>query len=115
MILYAVVQPRAQFESWLKRESAPAASASGAQLFESVGCGNCHQIRGTPSRGQVGPDLTHVASRQILAAGATRNDRADLTEWIRDPQHVKPGNKMPQLHLSQQQLTALVGYLETLK
>jgi cytochrome c oxidase subunit II len=115
MILYAVVQSRAQFDSWLKQESRPATPTSGAQLFENVGCGNCHQIRGTAAAGQVGPDLTHVASRQILAAGAIPNDRADLTEWIRDPQHVKPGNKMPQLHLSQQQLTALVDYLETLR
>lgn len=115
MILFAVVQPRAAFDAWLRRESAPAAETSGARLFESVGCGNCHQIRGTPANGRVGPDLTHIASRRILAGGAISNDRADLTEWIRDPQHVKPGNKMPQLHLSPHELRSLVDYLEALK
>jgi ubiquinol-cytochrome c reductase cytochrome b subunit len=34
---------------------------SGAQLFESRGCINCHQIAG--AGGQRGPDLTHVGSR----------------------------------------------------
>jgi cytochrome c oxidase subunit 2 len=115
MLLFAVVQPRAQFEAWLHHESTPAASGSGAQLFDRVGCGDCHQIRGTNAKGLVGPDLTHVASRMTLAAGTIPNDRAHLRDWIDDPQHVKPGNKMPQLHLSEQELTALTSYLESLK
>jgi cytochrome c oxidase subunit 2 len=116
MLLYAIAQPRAQFEAWLRRESRPASTTgSGALLFDRVGCGNCHQIRGTDAQGQVGPDLTHVASRITLAAGTIPNDRAHLREWIDDPQHVKPGNKMPGLHLSQSELTALTTYLESLK
>jgi cytochrome c oxidase subunit II len=115
MVLYTVAQPRAQFDAWLRTESAPASSSAGAQIFGQVGCGNCHQIRGTDAIGQVGPDLTHVASRMWLAAGTIPNTRAGLMEWIRDPQHVKPGNKMPQLHLTQQQLTALTDYLRSLK
>ena len=116
MLLYAIAQPRARFESWLRHESRPAsATGAGSQLFDSAGCGNCHQIRGTNASGQVGPDLTHVASRMTLAAGTIPNDRTNLREWIADPQHVKPGNKMPELHLSQQELTALTNYLESLR
>ena len=115
MLLYAIVQPRPQFEAWLRHESQPASAGTGNQLFVSAGCGNCHQIRGTSAAGQVGPDLTHVASRTTLAAGTIPNDRTHLEQWIADPQHVKPGNKMPQLHLSQQELTALTNYLESLK
>jgi cytochrome c oxidase subunit II len=114
MLLYAIVQPRAQFRAWLRHESQPA-TARNDQLFISAGCGNCHQIRGTSATGQVGPDLTHVASRMTLAAGTIPNDRTHLEQWIADPQHVKPGNKMPELHLSQQELTALTNYLESLK
>src|SRR5919197_1142979 len=73
------------------------------------------QILGTTAVGQVGPDLTHVASRMTLAAGTITNDRAHLEQWIADPQHVKPGHKMPQLHVSQEELTALTDYLEGLK
>jgi cytochrome c oxidase subunit 2 len=50
-----------------------------------------------------------------VAAGTIPNDRTNLREWIADPQHVKPGNKMPELHLSQQELTALTNYLESLR
>src|SRR5204862_1004039 len=115
MLLYAIVQPRAQFQAWLRHESQPAAGTGNDQLFISAGCGNCHQIRGTSAVGQVGPDLTHVASRMTLAAGTIPNDRAHLEQWIADPQNAKPGNKMPELHLSQQELTALTSYLESLK
>jgi cytochrome c oxidase subunit 2 len=116
MVLYAVAQPPAEFAAWLRRESAPAAGGgAGAQLFVSTGCGNCHAIRGTAADGQVGPDLTHVGSRRFLAAGTLPNDRAHLEDWIRDPQHAKPGNKMPSLHLSSQELTQLTDYLESLK
>jgi cytochrome c oxidase subunit II len=115
MLLYAIVQPRTQFQAWLRHESQPATPGANDQLFISAGCGNCHQIRGTSAVGQVGPDLTHVASRMTLAAGTIPNDRTHLEQWIADPQHVKPGNKMPQLHLSEQKLTALTDYLESLK
>lgn len=116
MVLFAIVQPPARFRAWLRHESRPAtANGPGAQLFMTAGCGDCHQIRGTAARGQVGPDLTHVASRMTLAAGTIPNDRANLEQWIADPQHAKPGNKMPELHLGQPQLTALTDYLESLK
>jgi len=116
MLLTVIAQPRAQFDSWLRRNEAPAQSstAAGAQVFQRE-CASCHQIRGTAAQGQVGPDLTHVASRQTLASGTIPNDRAHLREWLRDPQHVKPGNKMPQLPLSRADLDSLVSYLESLR
>lgn len=116
MLLYAVAQPPAAFASWLRRQSAPTSvGVTGAQLFASKGCGNCHAIRGTSANGRVGPDLTHLASRRLLAAGALPNDRAQLEAWIRDPQHAKPGNKMPSLHLSSRELAQLTQYLERLR
>ena len=63
----------------------------------------------------VRPDLTHLASRRTLAAATIPNDRISLTEWLRDPQKVKPGNKMPQVQLSAGDIAALVAYLEELK
>jgi cytochrome c oxidase subunit 2 len=116
MRLSAIAQSRSEFEAWLRRESRPAqGSSSAAQLFEQRGCADCHQIRGTDANGLVGPDLTHVASRRTLAAGAIPNDRAHLEEWVRDPQHAKPGNRMPSLHVSQADLKTLIDYLESLK
>jgi cytochrome c oxidase subunit 2 len=81
----------------------------------SVGCSGCHTIRGTDARGDVGPDLTHLASRRTIAAGTVPNARGWLGGWILDPQHIKPGNKMPGLPLRGRQLQALLDYLEALE
>ena len=113
MQLVVVAQPRAQFRQWLHGEQQPA--AHWLPLFAKKGCANCHEIRGTPADAHVGPDLTHVASRELLASGTIPNDRVHLRAWLQDPQNVKPGTKMPNLPLSPRDLDALVSYLESLK
>ena len=113
MQLVVVAQPRAQFEQWLRGEQRPA--SRWLPLFAKKGCANCHEIRGTPAKAHVAPDLTHVASRALLAAGTIPNDRAHLRAWLQNPQQVKPGTKMPNLPLSPRDLDALVSYLESLK
>ena len=121
MELLVVAEPRPAFEQWLRGEDGPARQPTGSeaqlggQLFTTEGCADCHQIRGTAAQAQVGPDLTHVASRTTLASATIPNDRAHLTEWLRDPQRVKSGNKMPELQLSANDVAALVDYLEELK
>ncbi|HST26244.1 MAG TPA: cytochrome c oxidase subunit II [Gaiellaceae bacterium] len=118
-VVYA--DPPAAFHAWLAAQERPAATPAnalaqkGRDVFLSESCADCHQIRGTSADGQVGPDLTHLASRHSLAANTIANDPADLAEWIRDPQHVKPGNRMPDVPLSNGQVAALVAYLETLR
>jgi cytochrome c oxidase subunit 2 len=121
MAMIVVVQPRAAFRRWLAANAKPARTVStalahrGEQLFMDGACQSCHTIRGTPAAGTAGPDLTHVASRATLAAVTIRNDPHSLGEWIRDPQHVKPGNKMPDLPLTSAQVNALVAYLDALR
>jgi cytochrome c oxidase subunit 2 len=118
MEIVVVAEPRARFEQWLRTQGEPAAAAANGpalQLFEAKGCANCHAIRGTPAESHVGPDLTHVASRRTLAAGTIPNDRAHLREFVRDPQALKPGAKMPQLPQTPSQTDALARYLEGLK
>jgi cytochrome c oxidase subunit 2 len=121
MGLYVYVEPKDEFDAWLERMSEPAASPSGSEalqgrdLFTSMPCAGCHTIRGTPAAGKLGPDLTHVASRETLAALTIPNDRGYLAGWIEDPQHFKPGNRMPALHLEGPELEALVAYLEGLE
>lgn len=62
-----------------------------------------------------GPDLTHVASRRQLGSGVIANNRENLRRWLADPQKVKPGVKMPNFKLTDQQIDDLVAYFETLK
>jgi cytochrome c oxidase subunit II len=113
--------PPDAFHRWLdtmaadRRPPRTAAERQGEELFRSSACAGCHTIRGTDAAGDVGPDLTHVGSRTTLAGVAIPNEPASLAEWIRDPQHVKPGAKMPALGLTSQQVDALVAYLESLK
>jgi cytochrome c oxidase subunit 2 len=116
MAMYLYADEPGAFTAWLRAQAAPAVrNPQGERLFTDDGCASCHSIRGTQAQGDVGPDLTHVGSRATLAALTIPNDRAELADWLRDPQHVKPGNRMPDLQLSAADIRGLVAYLEALK
>lgn len=89
--------------------------AAGREIFMSSSCVYCHTIAGTEARGTLGPDLTHLASRQAIGAGVLPNDRESLARWITEPQDVKPGNAMPGTELDDDELDALITYLESLE
>jgi cytochrome c oxidase subunit 2 len=120
MALEVVADPPAVFRRWLAAQAAPAAppagdaAGQGARDFAAT-CGSCHAIRGTAASSDVGPDLTHLASRRTLAGLTLPNDPEALRAWIAAPQHAKPGNQMPDLGLSNARLDALVAYLEGLR
>jgi cytochrome c oxidase subunit 2 len=113
MAFLVIAEPPARFGRWLAHEAKPA-TASGSEAFLGAGCGGCHAVRGTPARSRYGPDLTHLGGRRTIAAGTLPNTRAALARWLRDPQAVKPGNKMPALGLTDRELGRLLDYLERL-
>jgi cytochrome c oxidase subunit 2 len=121
MALYVIADPPARFQSWLASQRQPAApptdsmAAHGLQVFLGAQCPMCHSITGVPAYGNVGPNLTHLASRQTIAAGTLANTRGNLGGWIMNPQSIKPGNDMPPTELEPRDLRALISYLETLK
>jgi cytochrome c oxidase subunit II len=121
MAFDVIAQPQAQFQAWLRNMAtdAPrpttAAERAGRQAFMADQCESCHTIRGTAAQGQIGPDLTHLASRGTIAALTLPNTPQYLAQWIKDPQHFKPGNRMPGLNLSDQDIAALVAYLRSLR
>ncbi|TXR47833.1 cytochrome c oxidase subunit II [Phyllobacterium endophyticum] len=116
-----VAEPRPAFDEWRREQLAQAAipaaleQQQGRDVFLSRGCGLCHTVRGTDAGGRVAPDLTHVASRQTLAAGTLRMTMTDLARWISDPQAIKPGTKMPKADLDERELDAVVAYVGSLK
>lgn len=121
MILLVVAQPPDQFKKWLANERKPAPAPAtpeeleGQQMFLSHACMLCHTIRGTLAQGVVGPDLTHLASRKMLASNMLPNDTADLAAWVVHAQSLKPGAYMPNLSVfNGRQLNALVTYLQSL-
>ena len=84
-------------------------------VFLARQCAACHTIRGTPATGLTGPDLTHVGSRRTIGAGLLETTRGSLAAWIADPQTLKPGNNMPLVPLSPQELQQVSAYMEGLK
>jgi cytochrome c oxidase subunit 2 len=120
MAFTVVAEPLAEFHAWLEQQRRPAVlptdeTRRGHDVFMSQTCVTCHTIRGTQAGSRVGPDLTHVGSRQTIAAGTLSNSRAHLTEWVRDPQSIKPGTRMPVHRLSNDDLRAVGVYLESLR
>jgi cytochrome c oxidase subunit II len=121
MALVVDVESYDDFVKWWSRQLQPAAAPAtplaqaGYQYVTRGQCSACHNIAGTPASGGVGPDLTHLASRRSLAAGALPMSKGNLYGWIEDPQSIKPGSKMPTIGLEPKDLHAVVAYLETLK
>jgi cytochrome c oxidase subunit 2 len=119
MLLRVYVEPRKQFDEWVQAQKTDAMSGAsveeGRHVFESTGCINCHAVKGTVADGRFGPDLTHLMSRDTLAAGIVPNTTENLRQWIQDPGTMKPGSLMPAMKLNDKDLDAVVAYLETLR
>jgi cytochrome c oxidase subunit 2 len=121
MALDVTVESKADFERWVAAQKRPAFAPmtrlqlAGYKYVTTRECSACHNIGGTPASGQVAPDLTHFASRRSIAAGTLPMSTGNLYGWVADPQSQKPGNKMPTIGLSPDELHAVVAYLGTLK
>ncbi len=115
-----VAQSAADFERWrthqLQDAPAPATPAQGRglQIIE-FRCGLCHEVRGTTAGAVSAPDLTHVMSRQMIAAGTLPTGVGTLGSWIEAAADLKPGTLMPNQNLSPSELSDTLAYLETLQ
>lgn len=121
MRLLVVAETPEDYARWIQSQLAAAAApadelaARGQLLFESKACGLCHTVRGTGALGSVGPDLTHLATRQRIAANSVPNTHAYLTAWAVQAQSLKPGVEMPNVNdFTGPELEALVHFLEGL-
>ncbi len=66
-----------------------------------------------------------MASRTTIAGGILANTEENLRAWLRDPAAVKPGQGsegpnggiigMPNVGLTEEEIDALVAYLQTLR
>ena len=119
MLLRVYVQSKDEFDRWIQQQRQPAlvndAVSRGQRIFETTACINCHTVAGTVANGRFGPDLTHLMSRDTIAAGAAPNTPNNLRLWIENPAAIKPGSLMPAMQLDDLDLDALTTYLETLR
>jgi cytochrome c oxidase subunit 2 len=121
MRFIVVAESQEQYDAWLARQAQPASATvgslaeAGKTLFLTQTCASCHAVGGTGAVANAAPDLTHLRSRRLLGSGVIANTPANLADWLRDPERVKPGCKMPNFNLSKDQVDQLVAYLEGTK
>jgi cytochrome c oxidase subunit II len=121
MRIRVIAQTREEFDAWEKKQlkipKTPTfgEAAKGAKLFLTDACMNCHTIRGTAAAARVGPDLTHINTRETIGAGVLMNTPENLKKWLSNPQAYKPGSLMPNMKLSNDEVNQIVAYLESLK
>ena len=143
-----IAESAADFDAWVSRyhtlastppPSGDSEEARGFQVFAAKGCLLCHKADGPASmgirqslrvafeRGELrfpAPNLTNLATRTTMAAGIVELNRENLTNWLRDPDDIKPGNRMadlanvyvdPDARLTDEDVSALASYLLSLK
>lgn len=118
MAFDVMVKDKADFDAWLSAEARPArADTAGEKAFRNAGCQACHIVRGrVEAGGRIGPDLTHFAARDTMAAGTAPNTEETLRRWLADPGAIKPGALMPgYAMLPPAELDAIVAMLRGLE
>lgn len=85
-------------------------AARGQQLVESVGCLGCH-ITGDESRSEAGPRRTFGQPLQNIGNKTTYEW---LFDWVRDPRHLSADTYMPDMRLTDEEVSDVAAYLETL-
>lgn len=121
MRLLTVVETDAEFVSWVEAnrgdalEPSTPPQARGQTVFMDAGCGACHTVLGSDATGTAGPDLTHLARRRTIGAVTREQTRASLRDWIADPHDIKEGVLMPATALDEEDMDALLAYLDGLR
>ncbi len=137
MRIVAYSHTQEDFDAWVEEQNAPAVenasgdAGAGQELFaenfdvrstvveegaDVYSCAACHAVQpGLEAQPRIGPNLTHFASRSTFAGGTFENNEENLAAWLRDPHEVRPGSKMPALDLSEDQISDLVAYLQSLE
>ncbi len=123
MRLRVFVESDSAFTAWTARQLNAAAvpprgspAERGQDFFAHGACIACHTIDGLPqARGKIGPNLTHVGSRTTVAGAMLPNTEEWLRRWITNAPYLKPGSLMPAMPLPDDQVAALIAYLQSLK
>jgi cytochrome c oxidase subunit II len=121
MALFVIAEEPDAYARWEAAQREPARAPQsgeerrGYELATASTCGMCHTIGGTSAQGRHAPDLTHVAARSTLAAGAVPNTPAMRELWVADPHSIKPGVNMPAHAFAKDDLAAISAYLGSLQ
>ncbi len=127
-----VVESADDFAAWVERQLTPSPPLdslnglvrAGAEAFTKIrdpanhSCIICHKVEPL-SFGAMGPNLTHVGSRSTIAGGILPNTPDGLRRWLRNPPGEKPGDlpgrSMPRIDLTEDEIEALIAFLQSLR
>ncbi|MDP3235783.1 MAG: c-type cytochrome [Myxococcales bacterium] len=93
--------------SMSRGEAGDAERAQGAALFDALGCRGCHvlgEAGPVPDEARFGPALDDIGARAT---------RAWLERWLKNPRAVFPESRMPDLRLSDDEVSALAAFLSS--
>jgi cytochrome c oxidase subunit II len=119
MRIKAVVQSQADFDAWVANQQKAAAQPqtpdeqAGYTTVTTL-CASCHSLNPAEPDLKTGPNLAHLYSRSVFAGGTFDLNEANLRNWLKDTQAMKPGNDMD-VNLSSTQIDQLIAYLKLLK
>ncbi len=77
--------------------------AVGRSVYNQINCGYCHSINGVG--GTIGPDLTNIGGELSPQA---------IAGYLQNPHAMIPKSLHPKLEFTQEEMQALISYLETL-
>jgi len=125
MLITIVAHPQNEYAAWAKTAVTDAnryidpQTRVGREAFLSGACAGCHTVKGTTAAGKVGPDLTHLMSKQpsTIAGVHSPINEENLRKWVRNAPAIKPGVVMPKFEgqLSDETINDIVQWLLTLK
>ncbi len=118
---------RDEYDRWIKGMKAAkepqkpetALAKKGEEIFNEKGCISCHAVtsaNSTIEAARIGPNLTDFGERAYVV-GILQNNKEELKKWLKNPESVKPANKMTGTYeeLTEEELDALAEYLLSLK
>jgi cytochrome c oxidase subunit 2 len=123
MLSKVIVLPENEFEKWYesRKETVTAKGPPpGNKLYQEKGCVGCHSTDGSP---RVGPTFKGLFGKkeEVITAGKEETvvvDEAFIRDYIKDPNVIQVKGYppiMPKISLTDEELTALVDYIKSLK
>ncbi len=123
MLSKMIVLPQSEFTKWYqgkKEKVALGGPPLGVKLYQEKGCVGCHSTDGSP---RVGPTFKGLLgkSEEVIKAGketTTVVDEAFVRDYIENPNVIQVKGYppiMPKVSMTNEELTALVDYIESLR
>jgi len=117
--------PKEEFDQWVEKMKnakqvtvADPVAKQGEEIFNQscIGCHAVTPVDNRPEQARTAPNLANFADRERIA-GILEHNEENLKAWLKDPESLKPGNKMTGTYpkLTDEQLDALTKYLMSLK